>query len=192
MQPTQPKHRLTDATRRLLEAVALLDPDKTDAAALDDLSGRVEAVADAVGSRPMLPDLTGPPLEERSGFSGRSNPLAAPMTVVRDGELTRATAVYGAAYEGPPATLHGGFVAGAFDDLLGTAQMVSGQGGFTGVLTVKMRRPTPLRTRIDYEAGVSRIEGRKIVAWGKSYAAGALTAEAECLFVIPRERYLSS
>lgn len=181
-----PKHRLAAAARRLLDAVAFADPD---AAELDEIAGQIAELADRLAPRRAEPD---PALGERSPFSGRSNPLAAPMTIARDGDLTRATATYGRPFEGPPSTLHGGFVAGAFDDLLGAAQMASGRAGFTGTLTVKMRRPTPLYMPIEYEAGVKKAEGRKIVAWGKSYAEGTLTAEAECLFVIPRDRWLSS
>lgn len=180
-----PKHRLADEVRRLLEAVALLDP----VADVGELTEQVSRAADTAASLPALGGLaaTGQALEERSPLSGRANPLAAPMTITVDGDVTRGTAVYGAAYEGPEDTLHGGFVAAAFDDLLGVAQMASGSAGFTGTITVKMRRPTPLRTRIDYQAGVREVRGRKITCWGKSFADGELVAEAECLFVTPKD-----
>lgn len=190
------KHRLVDETKRLIDLVALLEVDAADAAALDELAAAVAAVADRVAPLPShratgLAQASGGDhaLAERSPFSGRSNPLAAPMTITVDGERTTAVATYSAAYEGPPATLHGGFVAAAFDDLLGVAQMASGDAGFTGTLTVKMRRPTPLHTPIQYEAGVTEKRGRKIVCWGRSTAEGELVAEAECLFIIPKSRY---
>ena len=47
-----------------------------------------------------------------------------------DPEITRGHAVWTDAYEGPTHCLHGGFVAAAFDDLLGCAQMASGYAGF--------------------------------------------------------------
>ncbi|MBA3302751.1 MAG: hypothetical protein H0U26_02625, partial [Acidimicrobiia bacterium] len=125
-------------------------------------------------------------LLERSGITGRSNPLAPPLHLTSAGELTKAWAIWTDAYEGPPNCLHGGFVAAAFDDLMGVAQMASGNAGFTGTLTVRMRRPTPLHERIDYEAGVERAEGRKITVWGKSWAGDALLAEATILFIAPR------
>jgi len=189
------KHRLVREVKRLVDAVALLDVGDDDAAAVDALTAKVSGAADAVAGRPSLaatglamslgPDHA---LAERSPFSGRANPLAAPMTIAVDGDITRATATYSAAYEGPPNTLHGGFVAAAFDDLLGVAQMASGDAGFTGTLTVRMRRPTPLHTPIVYEAGVERVSGRKIICWGRSTANDELVAEAECLFVIPKGR----
>ena len=98
-------------------------------------------------------------LLERSGISGRSNPLAAPVQWVLSADRATGWAVYSPAYEGPAGHVHGGFVAAAFDDLLGSAQTLSGIAGYTGTLTVKMLRPTPLERRIDYEAGVTRGRG---------------------------------
>jgi acyl-coenzyme A thioesterase PaaI-like protein len=190
------KHQLVAETKRLVDLVALLDVTDTDASAVDALTALVTAVADATAAHPTLAETglaqaPGPDhaLAERSPFSGRANPLAAPMTITVDGDITRAEATYSAAYEGPPDTLHGGFVAAAFDDLLGVAQMASGDAGFTGTLTVKMRRPTPLHTPISYVAGVASKEGRKITCWGRSTANGELVAEAECLFIIPKQRF---
>ena len=65
-------------------------------------------------------------------------------------------------------------------------QMASGIAGFTGTLTVKMVSPTPLFERIDYEAGVEKVEGRKILCWGTAKAGDTLLAEASCLFISPR------
>jgi hypothetical protein len=67
------------------------------------------------------------------------------------------------------------------------AQMVSGKPGFTGKLTIAMRKPTPLNRRIDYRAGVTSSQGRKTVCWGKSWDGDTLLAEAEILFVSPKE-----
>jgi acyl-coenzyme A thioesterase PaaI-like protein len=185
------KHELAEATRRLVEAVALLDPDD---GGFEDLVDDVQALASRVGAAPSLRRYGGAAvsphpngaLTERSGISGRSNPLAPPLRIRLVGDRTHAAAVYGQAYEGPPGVLHGGFVAAAFDDLLGCAQGASGASGFTGTLTVRMRRPTPLNTRIDYEAGVTRVSGRRIVCWGRSTADGVLLADAEGIFVTPR------
>jgi acyl-coenzyme A thioesterase PaaI-like protein len=193
------KHRLVAETKRLLEAVALLDVSDGDAAAVDHLTGLVEQAADAVQARPTLratglakaPDADSA-LDQRSGISGFANPLAAPMVIRREGDRTYASATYGAAYEGPDDTLHGGFVAAAFDDLLGVAQQASGIAGLTGTLTIRMRRPTPLHTPIEYEGWVERASGRKIVCKGQSTANGQVTAEAECLFITPKDGSLPS
>lgn len=189
------KHDLAEVTRRLVESVALLDVAGLDAADIEALAAGVRDLANRIDASPSLrrhgSAATSPypngALTERSGISGRSNPLAPPLRLHIEGERTVGAAVYGDAYEGPPGCLHGGFVAAAFDDLLGCAQMASGTAGFTGTLTIKMRKPTPLHTRIDYEAGVTKVSGRRIVCWGRSTADGQLLAEAEGIFITPPE-----
>jgi acyl-coenzyme A thioesterase PaaI-like protein len=79
--------------------------------------------------------------------------------------------------------VHGGFVAAAFDEMLGFAQSLTGNPGMTGTLTVRYRAPTPLKAELGLEAWVERVEGRKIFARGTIRAGALLTAEAEGLFV---------
>jgi acyl-coenzyme A thioesterase PaaI-like protein len=131
-------------------------------------------------------------LFQRSPFSGRCNALATPMTMTFDGDRTTAHATYGDAYEGPRGSVHGGHVIGAFDDLLGVAQAASGSPGLTGTLSVRLVSRTPLNERIDYEAGVESHEGRKVVAWGRSYHGDTLLAEATAIFITPRGGILSA
>lgn len=189
------KHRLVDAVKRIIEETALVDVDEADLDALDALTTEAQVLADRLSSLPSLRRFGGmasagdqnAALVERSGFSGRSNPLAPPLHITHEGDRLRAWAVWTAAYEGPNHCLHGGYVAAAFDDLLGMAQMLSGAAGFTGTLTVKMLRPTPLHERIDYEAGFDRREGRKIWCWGKSWHGRELLSECSIVFIAPRD-----
>ena len=142
------------------------------------------ARARAASRRRPYPDSA---LLERSGIAGRSNPLASPLHMWFEGDKVRGWAVYTDPYEGPAGCLHGGFIAAAFDDLLGFAQMASGQAGYTGTLIVRMRRPTPLNRRLDYEAGVDRVEGRKIWVWGTCHDGDELLSEAEIVFISPKD-----
>lgn len=179
-----------DEVRRLLDDVALLD---ADAAGEDELRVLIDEVRTARTHADRQPDFraTGltfsggwnAALDQRSPVSGLMNPLAAPLVIETVGDKTYAHAVFGAAYEGPPGILHGGMVSAAFDELLGAAQMASGIAGMTAMLSVKMRRPTPLHTRIEYEAGLDRVDGRKIYASGKSMLDGHVLGEAEALFI---------
>ena len=193
----QLKHRLADEARRVVERIVLLDLARAHPEALAALGDELARIADRLTEEPGLPnglalaDGEDMFLHERSGISGRSNALAAPLDIEVGPALTTATATWGAAYEGPPGCLHGGFVAAAFDDLLGLAQMASGEAGFTGTLTVRMRRPTPLFRRIDYKAWVERASGRKIVCKGTAHDGDTLLAEAECLFVKPKAGVLT-
>ena len=81
---------------------------------------------------------------------------------------------FGAAYEGPPTCVHGGFVAAAFDEVLGLAQSLGGNPGMTGTLTVRYRKPTPLHTDLRFEATLDGQEGRKLFTSGRVYAGDTL------------------
>jgi acyl-coenzyme A thioesterase PaaI-like protein len=188
------KHTLVEQTRGLINAVTMLDinPESVDAATVTELADETRSLAERVAALPRLPggpaDAGGDDarLLERSGITGASNPLSAPLHIWLDGDRVVGWAEYAHQYEGPPGCVHGGFVAAAFDDLLGAAQTLSGIAGFTGTLTIRMVRPTPLLRRIDYEGGVTKVEGRKIFTWGRALNGGELVAEAEGLFVAPR------
>lgn len=189
------KHRLVREVKRVIELVAHLDSAAVDADAVEDATEQVRAVADALEPLPSLHATGGlgaqtgaqGALLERSGISGRSNPLAPPVQWTVTDTVTTGAAVYSPAYEGPIGHVHGGFVAAAFDDLMGAAQVAGGRAGYTGTLTVKMLRPTPLGRRIDYEAGVDRVEGRKIWVWARSSCEGELLAEATIVFIAPKD-----
>ena len=120
---------------------------------------------------------------DHSPIIGKANPLAPPLELRTEENRVVGSAVFGSAYEGPPGAIHGGYVAAAFDELLGMAQSLGGKPGMTGTLTVRYRRPHPLHTPIHFEAELVRVEGRKIFTTGRSYADGELRAEAEGIFI---------
>lgn len=127
---------------------------------------------------------------DHSPLIGRANPLAPPITLEVVEGMIRGTATFGSAYEGPPGCVHGGYVAAAFDEVLGSAQTLSGSPGMTGTLTIRYRKPTPLHTELRFEGEFDRTEGRKVFTVGRVYADDVLTAEAEGIFVsIPPERF---
>ena len=114
---------------------------------------------------------------------GRANPLAPPIDLWLEGDRMVGTATFGAAYEGPPGCVHGGYVAAAFDEVLGSTQSLSGSPGMTGRLTVHYRSPTPLETELRFVGWLERVEGRKIFTLGELWAGDRLCAEAEGLFI---------
>jgi acyl-coenzyme A thioesterase PaaI-like protein len=122
---------------------------------------------------------------DHSPLIGLSNPLSPPieLRVGADMRTVHGRAVFGSAYEGPPGCVHGGYVAAAFDELLGFANSLSGNPGMTGTLTVRYRRPTPLHTELRFEGRYERSEGRKIFTTGQLFAGDTLCAEAEGLFI---------
>ena len=120
---------------------------------------------------------------DHSPMLGRANPLAPPITLWLDGDRMVGSATFGAAYEGPPGCVHGGYVAAAFDEVLGSTQSLSGSPGMTGRLTVHYRSPTPLETELRFVGWLERVEGRKIFTLGELWAGERLCAEAEGLFI---------
>lgn len=133
----------------------------------------------------------------RSPIVGEASPLAPRIDWESSREDGRVVVLgrgsFGAPYEGPPGFVHGGWVACAFDEMLGIANIESGHPGMTARLTVHYRRPTPLFHELRMRAWVERVEGRRIISRAEIYDGDALTAEADGLFVQPRpelaERY---
>jgi acyl-coenzyme A thioesterase PaaI-like protein len=125
----------------------------------------------------------------RSLYRGTANPLAPPLvtTMVEraDGSaIVEARVTLGRLYEGPPNGVHGGYVAGMFDDVLGSTQsLIEGPTGLTGTLHVRYRNMTPLDTELILRAWVHHASGRRIQSRATCHAGGVLTAEAEALFV---------
>lgn len=120
---------------------------------------------------------------DHSPMLGRANPLAPPIELELVGDRMHGRATFGAAYEGPPGCVHGGFVAAAFDEVLGSTQSLSGAPGMTGRLTVHYRSPTPLHTELRFEGALESVTGRKILTKGWLWAGEVLCAEAEALFI---------
>ena len=181
---------LAAAIRELIETMVATDaPPEVFAGLADDLraaASRFEpydkvALYDGFAEAANAGDATGP--FEHSPFLGLSNPLSPPLRLrVDDGRIV-GTATFGSAYEGPPGCVHGGFVAAAFDELLGYAQIIGKQPGMTARLTINYRSPTPLRTELRFEGAIDRVEGRKTFCHGTIHAVDVLCAEAEGLFV---------
>lgn len=120
---------------------------------------------------------------DHSPMLGRANPLAPPIELrLEDGRMI-GRATFGAAYEGPPGCVHGGYVAAAFDEVLGSTQSLSGAPGMTGRLIVHYRSPTPLHTELRFEGELVSVTGRKILTQGQLFAGDVLCAEAEGLFI---------
>ena len=122
---------------------------------------------------------------DHSPLVGPLNPLAPPIAISADGTKVTGVVTFGAAYEGPPGCVHGGFIAAAFDEVLGLAQGMSGRPGMTARLTVQYRSPSPLLQELHFVGDIDHVDGRKIFTKGELRVAadGRLCAEAEGLFI---------
>jgi len=179
---------LADAVRELIEQVAAGDASED---ALAEAARAIRATTDRLRAASTAREVTtmrfaaGDPWRYRrfSPVSGPLNPLAPPVNY---DEITtagiEASVTFGVAYQGPPGYVHGAFIAGVFDDVLGAANMAAGSPGMTVQLNVRYRRATPLQVPLRVTARHTRREGRRIFAEGAMLAGGEVTAEAEGIF----------
>jgi acyl-coenzyme A thioesterase PaaI-like protein len=116
---------------------------------------------------------------------GLRNPIAPPLLI--KGEIGRVWADFhlGAAYEGPPGLVHGGVIALVLDHILGEAASDRQRPRFTGTISVRYLRGTPLGP-LHTEATVVRTEGVKTYAVGHIADDEGPTVEAEGVFILPR------
>lgn len=129
---------------------------------------------------------------ELNPVDGKSNPISPPFNTWIEGDVAHGRTTLGWQYEGPPNTVHGGFVCALFDQFLGIAQGMTGQPGVTGTLTARLHRPTPLCTELQLIGRVKEVKGRKNYLVGEIWANGIMTASCECLFIhVSRERFLN-
>ncbi len=120
-----------------------------------------------------------------SPLGGPANPIAPPLTIRKETEDTLTGAVrFSAAYEGGPGLVHGGYIAAAFDELLGLAQSLTGKAGMTGTLRIRYRSPCPLNTDLRMTGRVNSLEERKITTRGTLHAGDVLVADATATFIL--------
>jgi acyl-coenzyme A thioesterase PaaI-like protein len=185
---------LADAVRRLMQATVLTtlsDEERREIAA--DIDAVASLLAESSRDTMPWPD----PESMRRGHRpyspviGAANPIAPPMTVraLEDGSVV-GEATMRPIHEGPPAVVHGGWVATLLDQLLGHANAAAGVGGFTAELTVRYRRPTPYDVPLTVRARTDKVDGRRVHASGEIVADGVVTAEASGLFLMPSAQRL--
>ena len=123
-----------------------------------------------------------------SPISGKRNPIAPPIRMWKAGNNeVRGEVVFSPTYAGPPDSVHGGIIAAVFDEILAMSNVISGKAGFTGTLTIKYRKKTPLNTPIELWGMNVRQDGRKQLCRGEMRVNGEVTASAEGLFICARE-----
>lgn len=161
--------RLLDAAvdARPLDAQTLMDT----AHALDSVSATLEAACGEL-----------PPERRFIPFDGQRAPMPEWTYELDDDGLT-ASGQFSRAHTGPPDTVHGGWVAYAFDEILGWANVHFGYPSMTGKLAIRYRKPTPIGVPVEFRVPRPRVSGKVVHVHGTLTAGGIVTAEAEGLFV---------
>jgi hypothetical protein len=85
---------------------------------------------------------------DHSRAIGSYNPAFPVYELTCADDRAEGTVEFPLLYEGPPGIVHGGFLAVFFDCVLQQLNCDLGRAGKTAELTLRFRRPTPLRTRL--------------------------------------------
>lgn len=120
---------------------------------------------------------------ELVAMAGRSHPCAPELRWEEKDDGIVGVVVFGQAFEGPPGHVHGGWVAGILDHLMGMTHVRTGSPGMTGGLSVRYRRPTPLNTPIKVSAVAKALDERQTEVTAEMRYDDTITATAEALFI---------
>jgi acyl-coenzyme A thioesterase PaaI-like protein len=178
--PSGTMHRTVAALRRAIKAIHHVHPEHDDAGA----AAAAESLADTLESAGTLGIRQESLLRHtRSPLSGVMNPMAPPMTSEYHDDSVLSTVTFNEAYQGPPACVHGGFVAALLDEALGRARHLTDRNCVTGSLSVNYRKPTPVNVELKIPARIVEMHPRKMLVRGEIIHDGEVTAEAEAVFV---------
>ena len=185
--------RLGDAVRRLMDASVLTDADDAEMLAVADQLDAISAQLEGEGCVRLAHGARWPSREkmvqgdrDHNPVAGPANPLSPPLLVeVLDDDEVGAEVTMRPIHEGPPGGVHGGWVASLLDQLLGIANIASGNPAMTGELAVRYRRPTPIGVPLTLRARTTAVEGRRVETTGEIIADGEVTASATGTFVRP-------
>lgn len=172
-----PADALTEATEHIRKAMSILAPSLQQG----DGWSASSIACDTPAFDWLDSDLTA--CMPYSPVSGRRNPVAPPISMWREGDEVAGEAFFSPTYAGPPDSVHGGLIAAVFDELLSMANVLHGVAGYTGTLTIRYHRKTPLSTPIELWSQNVRRDGRKLLCKGEMRVDGVVTASAEGLFI---------
>jgi acyl-coenzyme A thioesterase PaaI-like protein len=118
---------------------------------------------------------------------GVRNPSAPPLVVHHEDDGSVWTEFnLGAPFEGPVGHVHGGVSALILDHVLGATAHQPGRPAYTGTLTLRYHKRTPLNQPLRADAWVDKTEGVKTFAVGQISSAEGVTVSAEGIFIHPR------
>ena len=173
--------RFVEAVRTLQDHVRAVDaPDGviSEAADLIESVSRLLAPYDA--------DEWTSPSGRRMDLPNRGNILQVPAKLARsDDGRVRGTAHFRRYHLGRNGAVHGGALGLLFDSVLGytAAKLTRSPYQRTAYLHVNYRSITPIEKELQVDAGVERVDGRKMFVEGRLLDGDTVLADAEALFV---------
>ncbi len=194
----QARQRLASATRALNEKLVSTDIDPELAAALTEkIEGLAAELSQALqvtglvdmakrGQRGTIDDVMG----ELASVGGRSHPCSPELRWQEASNRITGTVKFSQAFEGPPGHVHGGWVAGVLDHLMGMTHVRTGHPGMTGGLSVRYLKPTPLNQVIEVSAQATELDDKRTEVKAEMRFGDTTTAKAEAIFVrVDREKF---
>ena len=185
------RQRLASATRALNEKLVSSDITPELAAELtekiEDLTTevsqaeQVDGLVDMAkrGERGTIDDVMG----ELVSVGGRSHPCSPELLWQEASNRITGTVRFSQTFEGPPGHVHGGWVAGVLDHIMGMTRVRTGHPGMTGGLCVRYLKPTPLNQVIDVSAEATELDDKRTEVKATMSYGDTTTATAEAIFV---------
>ena len=173
--------RFIDAVRDIQDHARAVDaPDAVITEAADMLD-KVSALLS-----PFDADEWESPSGRRMDLPVRGNILTIPMSArkTEDGRV-QGWARFARFHLGRNGAVHGGALGMLFDSVLGLTSSVitGGPRQRTAYLKINYRHIVPVEKELQFDAGIDRVEGRKIFVSGRLSDGDTLLTEAEALFV---------
>lgn len=178
--PSPTMARTVAALRRAMKAIYHVHPEHND----EIIASTAEQLTDALISAGTLPlGQESDVRYTRNPITGSMNPIAPPAEYEYVENGVRGTVRFHEGYQGPPACVHGGYVAALLDDVLGRTRHLTGRNCVTGSLNITYKRPTPLNADLEVSATITEVLERKFIVTGEITHNGDVTARAEGIFV---------
>ena len=181
---------LTGSVRRLIDATIRTEVNAAAiAAATEKIDSATAQLSDSLlpGSFGVQTASDGQSIAWGNVVIGLRNPVAPPLVIHHSADGAVYTEFFlGAAYEGPPGHVHGGVCAMILDHVLSATAHQPGKPAYTGTLTLRYLRGTPLGQSLRAQAHVERIEGAKTFAVGHIAGPDGITVEAQGVFIHPK------
>jgi hypothetical protein len=157
-QPLDQTRELAIVLRELMGTAVGLEAESPElATAIEDLRALSERLA-AAGPADPRPRVGASPRDEQRVYLDHSRDIGEYNAAFPRYEITVAddraegTVEFPVVYEGPPGVVHGGFLAVFFDCILQHLSCDMGRAGKTKTLSLRYRRPTPIRTPLEFSA----------------------------------------
>lgn len=173
--------RFVDAVRTLQDHARAADAPDAVITAAADLIEKVSALL-----APYEADEWHSPSGRRMDLPNRGNVMSVPVNLVvtEDGRIG-GTARFRRFHLGRNGAVHGGALGLLFDSLLGftTAKLTKSPFQRTAHLGIDYRKIVPIEKELRVDAGIDRIDGRKIFVSGRLLDGDELLTEADALFI---------